>query len=181
VKLIRAHATYANVMASIAVFVAIGGTSYAAITLPPDSVGQKQLKSRSVGSTEIKNRTIRLQDLARKTRDSLTGPRGPAGPVGPAGAAAVELRASINSAGGFVAGNATSSDSPGVGKHVIGFSRGLAGCTPIASLARNPGGLVVDPGPGFVTVGIEGDAVAVHTYRADGTPSYLPFNVIVAC
>jgi hypothetical protein len=36
---IRAKLTYANVTASLALFIALGGTGYAALTLPPDSVG----------------------------------------------------------------------------------------------------------------------------------------------
>jgi hypothetical protein len=57
----------------------------------------------------------------------------------------------------------------------------LAGCTPVATLARNSGGGVEDPGPAHITVAIDGNAVLVDTFRADGTPSALPFNVIVAC
>lgn len=36
---IRGKLTYANVMATIAVFIALGGASYAAIKLPKNSVG----------------------------------------------------------------------------------------------------------------------------------------------
>ena len=38
-KLPRPRVTYANVMATIAVFVALGGASYAAIAVPRNSVG----------------------------------------------------------------------------------------------------------------------------------------------
>jgi hypothetical protein len=41
---LRASLTYANVMATVAVFVAVGGTSYAVAQLPRNSVGSKQLK-----------------------------------------------------------------------------------------------------------------------------------------
>jgi hypothetical protein len=41
--------TYANVLATLALFVSLGGASYAAITLPADSVGRKQLRSGAVG------------------------------------------------------------------------------------------------------------------------------------
>jgi hypothetical protein len=41
---LRARLTYANVMATVAVFVALGGSSYAAITLNKNSV-----KSRHIG------------------------------------------------------------------------------------------------------------------------------------
>jgi hypothetical protein len=40
--------TYANVTATVALFVALGGASYAAIALPPNSVGPRQLRSGAV-------------------------------------------------------------------------------------------------------------------------------------
>jgi hypothetical protein len=40
--------TYANVTVTIALFVALGGTSYAAFSLPAGSVGTKQLKNGAV-------------------------------------------------------------------------------------------------------------------------------------
>ena len=64
---------------------------------------------------------------------------------------------------------------------LVNVSRDLAGCVPIASLARNPGGASPDPGPGRIVVAIEGNRVAVETFKPDGTPDFLPFNVIVAC
>lgn len=41
--------TYANVVATVALFVALGGMSYAAIVLPANSVGPKQLRADAVG------------------------------------------------------------------------------------------------------------------------------------
>jgi hypothetical protein len=37
---LRSRLTYANVIASIALFMAMGGTGYAALTLPKASVGR---------------------------------------------------------------------------------------------------------------------------------------------
>jgi hypothetical protein len=50
------HATrlsYANVMATIAVFIALGGGAYAAFKLPQNSVGTKQLKDRAVTKEKL--------------------------------------------------------------------------------------------------------------------------------
>jgi hypothetical protein len=41
--------TYANVAATLALFVSLGGASYAAITLPAGSVGARQLRAGAVG------------------------------------------------------------------------------------------------------------------------------------
>lgn len=66
---------YSNVMATIAVFVALGGGSYAAVTtLAKNSVGTKQVRDRSLLA-----RDFRKGQLKR-------GPAGPVGPAGPAGA-----------------------------------------------------------------------------------------------
>jgi len=48
----------ALVISLIALFVALGGTSYAAIHLPKNSVGAKQLKKNSVTGTKIKNGAV---------------------------------------------------------------------------------------------------------------------------
>jgi hypothetical protein len=46
------------VISLIALFVALGGTSYAAISLPRNSVGTKQLKNSAVTSTKIMNGAV---------------------------------------------------------------------------------------------------------------------------
>lgn len=45
---LRPRLTYANVMATIAVFVALGGSSYAAVQLSKGSVATKHLKNGAV-------------------------------------------------------------------------------------------------------------------------------------
>jgi hypothetical protein len=184
----RKHANYSNIVASLALFVAIGGTSYAAIALPKDSVGKRQLKSRAVGSSElrrasvgsraIKNGGIEAIDLSAATKASLHGAQGPQGPPGPA---AVSLRAAINAASLPVAGSPVGTSSTAPNKTFVSFQRSVAGCVPVASLARNAGGPPADPTAGRIVVAIEGTRVAVQTYRSDGAPAFLPFNLIVAC
>jgi len=49
----------AMIVSLIALFVALGGTSYAAITtLPANSVGTAQLKNSSVGTAQLKNSAV---------------------------------------------------------------------------------------------------------------------------
>jgi hypothetical protein len=72
--------TYANVVATLALFLVLAGGSALAATqlLPKNSVGAKQLKKGAVTTTKI----------AKSTRQALvgsTGARGPAGPSGPEG------------------------------------------------------------------------------------------------
>ncbi len=61
----RERLTYANVMATIAVFVALGGTSYAAVKLAANSVGAREIKAGAVRSSEIENGSVTKVDLAR--------------------------------------------------------------------------------------------------------------------
>jgi len=77
--------TYANVMSSLALFVALGGTSYAVTQLPRDSVGNRQLKANAVTSNKIRAGAVQRSDLAESARD-VRGPRGPEGPAGTNGA-----------------------------------------------------------------------------------------------
>jgi hypothetical protein len=68
VKRIAAKLTYANVMATIAVFIALGGASYAATELPRDSVGTEQLQDGAVTSAKIKPGSLPASDLAAGVR-----------------------------------------------------------------------------------------------------------------
>jgi hypothetical protein len=50
--------TYANVASTLALFVALGGVSYAAVKLPRNSVGTAQLRKNAVTGVKIKNRAV---------------------------------------------------------------------------------------------------------------------------
>ena len=69
-------ARYANVTATMALVVALGGTSYAAIKLPANSVTSKQVKDKSLLKKDFKTGQLPA---------GKAGAAGPAGPVGPAG------------------------------------------------------------------------------------------------
>lgn len=59
----RPKLTYANVMATAAVFIALGGVSYAAFKLPKNSVGAKQLKKNAVTGQKVKNGSLTGKDV----------------------------------------------------------------------------------------------------------------------
>jgi len=63
----RVRLTYANVMATIAVFIALGGTSYAISKLPKNSVGTKQLKKNAVTGAKVKDRALTGTDIVEST------------------------------------------------------------------------------------------------------------------
>jgi len=62
--------SYANVTASLALFVALGGTSYAATKIPAKSVGPTQLKSPGGDAVKIAPRAV---DGSKVRDGSLTG------------------------------------------------------------------------------------------------------------
>ena len=74
----------ALVVASLALAVALGGTGYAAIVLPANSVGTPQLKKDAVTSVKVKNGSLLAVDF--KAGQIPRGPTGPAGPTGAVGA-----------------------------------------------------------------------------------------------
>ena len=49
----RRRPRYADVTASLALILALGGTSYAVTSLPRNSVGTKQLKADAVTSSKV--------------------------------------------------------------------------------------------------------------------------------
>jgi hypothetical protein len=67
-----------------ALFIALGGASYAAVSLPRNSVGTKQLKRNAVLSSKVKDGSLRKGDFAAGQLPS--GPRGATGATGGAGA-----------------------------------------------------------------------------------------------
>src|SRR4051795_3016462 len=77
--------TYSNVVATVALFVALGGGAYAAFRLPRNSVGTAQLRNNAVTPRKLKNGSLTLKDLAPGQGASIRGEAGPPGAVGAAG------------------------------------------------------------------------------------------------
>jgi hypothetical protein len=61
---VRDRLTYANVVSSLSLFLVLGGGAYAAVTLPPNSVGTKQLKDKAVKRAKIANKAVTTPKLA---------------------------------------------------------------------------------------------------------------------
>lgn len=179
---LKSRLTYANVTATIALFIALGGTSYAALTLPRNSVGDNQIRAGAVRSSEIKDRSIRLRDISVATREDLEGRRGlpgPTGAAGPAGAAAVKYFAVANSSGRFVRGNAVSGGrEAATGTYAVAFAQSVSGCAFSATIGTDDATLIP---AGRATVSDLGGRVGVQTYDPAGAPADLPFHLLVAC
>jgi hypothetical protein len=61
---VRRRLTFANVTSGLALFVALGGTSYAAIALPANSVGSAQIRTHAVGNSAIEPDAVRAWQIA---------------------------------------------------------------------------------------------------------------------
>lgn len=155
--------TYANVMATIAVFLVLGGVSYAAFKLPKNSVGSRQLK---VGAVTQK----KLSKSAQKALEGANGPRGETGAPGPGGATNVTVRSSPTEAvppGGVVQGTAQC----GTGEKAVGGGMEweevvIKGMVLVESLPFTPGG---GPPTGWLASG------------ANESPATKHFQVRVVC
>jgi hypothetical protein len=81
------------VVACAALAVALGGVGYAAVTLPANSVGTKQIRNDSVNAAKVKDGSLLAKDFAAgqlpqgaKGDPGPAGPRGDQGPQGTPGA-----------------------------------------------------------------------------------------------
>jgi hypothetical protein len=83
-KLLARRPSPAMVVACLALLVALGGTGYAAVNLPRNSVGTDQLRAGAVTSAKVQDFSLRRKDFRPGTL--VRGARGPQGPAGPTGA-----------------------------------------------------------------------------------------------
>jgi hypothetical protein len=182
-------------MATIAVFVALGGTSYAVSRLPRNSVGATQIRSGAVStseikrgavrSTDIRDRGVALRDLSISARNSLRGQTGPPGPQGSPGAPAATLSAAVLAGGNIARSQGASepvSNHEGEGVYRVGFNRDVSSCYVVATISRSPtqrasGGIVAE----MSSVDGERNKIYVYTSNSSGAPADLPFHLIVTC
>jgi hypothetical protein len=97
-KRIFGNGSYANVTATVALVIALGGTSYAAIKLPKNSVTSVQVKDKSLLKKDFKTGQL---------------PAGKTGPTGPAGAAGAGSTVVVNRA------EALDALVPGTGSQIV--------------------------------------------------------------
>ena len=181
--------TYPNVVASLALFIALGGISWAAVNLPANSVGTKHLKRNAVTSPKIKrnavtspkvkNRSLRAVDFAQGQLPS--GPRGPRGATGATGDAGTAVAYARVLSDGTV--DATRSSNI-TGAMVTHPAAGVY-CFDLSSINTTVKSLVVTPEPvtanpttqsdKFATgqVGIPGDNTGLTAGCQPGTEAYV--------
>jgi hypothetical protein len=187
---IRGRLTYSNVIATLALFIALGGTSYAVTSLPRNSVGQKQIRKNAVGagelrsssvrSSEISQRSIRLEDVSLSAQNSLRGQTGPSGPQGSPGVpftAAVDAAGEVRSA---TAVNPSTHLASGGGLYDVKFNRDMTACFAVATISRFSG-TTAQPDNGEIVTAVTTSGVTVRTRDSNGQPADRPFHLMVSC
>ena len=150
-----------NAVAWIALFVALGGVSYAAIRIPANSVGTRQLKRNAVVNSRVKAHSLTARVFKNGTllrgATGATGPEGPkgntgsTGPTGPAGATNVSVVASApvttpaNSEATATANCPARSKATGGGAQALGSTNDVKASNPSTASANGRLALPAQP------------------------------------
>jgi hypothetical protein len=131
--------TPALVISIVALFVAMGGTGYAASQIPRGSVGAAQLKKNAVSSPKVKNGSLALNDFKIAERTKL---RGSAGARGAAGARGSQGLGGSRGLSGLEGDEGADGSDGGQG------IQGIPGPTGVEQVVVRTGGLVFAAGAG---------------------------------
>ena len=135
-------------VALLALFLAIGGTSYAAVNLPTNSVATKQIKNGQVKAADIGKSSItspKVKDGSLLARDFAFGqlPAGPAGAQGEQGkpgldgAPATKLFVSSDESGNVLASSGLTTKGQVMingGTYLMQFDRDVTKCARVATI-----------------------------------------------
>jgi hypothetical protein len=157
-----------NGIAYLALFIALGGTSYAAVRLAPGSVGTVQLRNGAVTAKKIATGAVTPSKLNSK---GIGG--------------AIRHWAQINADGTVASssGRARVIGAPAHGGYVISWGDTFSHACAAIATPLGPAALVGEPS-GYADAHIAGahpTSVWLDTYNAAGQPSPAAFSVAVIC
>jgi hypothetical protein len=202
---VRPRLSFANVTSMLALFVALGGTSYAAVNLSNNSVNKAHLRTNSVGKSEIRARAVGRSEVGSNTigaselRTAAVGSNdvrdeslafadlAPAARTSLAELNGVTFRASGTAAGALTAGNARSLARTAAGVYAVELGRDVSACQYSADITGVKNGAAIEEptAPGLITASPSATAtqVVVRTYNTAATPVLedRPFSLLVAC
>jgi hypothetical protein len=140
-RFLQVRPSPAMVVACAALFVSLTGAGYAAVVLPKNSVGTKQLKRNAVNSAKVKKHSLLRSDFKRgqipRGPQGIQGVQGIQGAKGDPGTPATRLWAYVSSAGtlrggGGVVASSRISD----GWFSVTFNQSVVNCAATAGHLR---------------------------------------------
>jgi hypothetical protein len=157
----RRRLSFANVTSAIALFVALGGTSYAAITLPSNSVGSTQIRTSAVKKSEIAKHAVGAWEILPNGVNRSEIRRDAVGPS--------ELRGNAVSSDEVQDGTLEAADVSSAGKSALaalnGVSFRVASTAAGAAAGGNAKGIAHTANTGVYTVDL-GQDVSACQYAA---------------
>jgi hypothetical protein len=170
----------AMVVASIALFMAMGGVSYGLATGAIDS---REIKNNTVRGKDVHNGSLTGRDVKRDGLGGLSISEGTLGTV-PA-ADTLSHSAVVSSSGQLIRGRGTSSAArTSTGRYQVIFNRDVRGCVYVATVGDTS---AAGPPAGTASVtslGSNVNGVAIRTVDYGGSGDVLankPFHLIVSC
>jgi hypothetical protein len=197
---IRKRLSFANVVSMIALFIALGGTSYAAASLArnsvgkgqiranavgkseaaPNSVGKSEIGNSAVGRSEIATNGVGASEVAAKAIDSDEIADGGLQAADLSDAAKVAINgikfhSAVSGAGAQTAGNAKTVSRTAQGVYSVDLGTDVSACQVSAT--------VNDAANGFASVapGASNTILTVSTFGTGGAVQDRAFNLLVAC
>ena len=163
--------TPGTVLAGIALFLALGGVSYAAtVVIPPHSITSRQIKPHSLLSLDFKAGQIPRGAVGATGPAGPAGAAGPAGPAGPAGSAAASKWVLVNPNGSIAAqSGGISITTHTTGTYIVDFGSAVD-----TKLILSSPGVANDGGPrGDVVAGPCGGTATGQTCTTGNDTSHL--------
>ncbi len=199
---VRKRLSFANVVSMIALFIALGGTSYAATSLARNSVGKGQIRANAVGKSEAAPNSVGKSEIGTSAvgrseiatdgvaaseikKDAIDSDEIADGGLQAADLSAaaqsaingVKVHSTVTSAGAQSTGNAKAVTKP-AGTGVYTVDLGFDGSACQASVT------VTGADVGFANVTPDAtnkNILTVNTFDGSGTAADRAFNLLVAC
>lgn len=198
---LRKRLSFANVVSMIALFVALGGTSYAATTLARNSVGKGQIRANAVGKSEAAPNSIGKSEIGTSAvgrgeiatdgvgaseikkdaidSDEIADGGLQAADLSAAAKAAingVKFHTAVSSAGAQTGGNAKTVSRTAQGIYSVDLGTDVSACQVSATVTD-----ATSAGFASVAPGASNTLLTVSTFGTGGAANDRAFNLLVVC
>src|SRR5215207_499392 len=190
---LRSHLSYANVAATLALVLAVGGSSASAITkirtrdlgyhavtaskLNYNAVTAGKVRNSSLSSADVRNNSRRTEDVRNgslKLEDFAAG-QVPKGDKGDKGDPATSIFGTVNAGGVLSNGKGVTAISTAGATYTVTFNQDVSKCAAVATIGDLDGGTVAGAHPA------NPQQVQFQTRNAAGAEVQRPFSFAVYC